>query len=344
MKVATIRAPGEVVVEDRPEPKAGADIVKVQVLVAPMCTEFKDRRSGVVTDVLGHEAAGVVVDPGSSGRLRAGDRVVVMPQYGCGVCWLCTAGDHIHCPDQRDVLAETGSAYGTATYAEYLLKPDWLLLPVPADVSLRHAALTCCGLGPGFNAVHTMGVTALDTVLVSGCGPVGLGTVVNAVARGARVIALETNPYRAELASALGAGEVLDPSTVDAARTVARIRELTGGRGADCAVESSGAPAAAGLLVHAIRRRGQLAVVAWGSGLTLPPLVPLGITVHGCWHWNHEHYATAMWATVRRAGGRLDALVTHEFPLDKVADAMDVQDSGACGKIFLLPFGAEALP
>jgi L-iditol 2-dehydrogenase len=340
VRAAVLPEPGEVAVVDRPDPVARGDIVTVRVLVAPMCTEYKDRRAGAVTDVLGHEAAGVVVDAGTSTRVRAGDRVAVMPQYGCGVCWLCTAGDHIHCPDQRDVLAETGSAYGTATYAEYLLKPDWLLLPVPEDVSLRHAALTCCGLGPGFHAVQRMGVDALDTVLVSGCGPVGMGTVVNAVVRGARVIALETNPYRAELARALGAEVVLDPT---AAGVAGEIRELTGERGPDAAVETSGAPGAAALLATVTRRRGQLAILAWGKGVDLPPLVPLGLTVHGCWHWNHQRYATRMWATVRAAGTRLDRLVTHEFPLEKVAAAMDVQESAACGKVFLLPFGAEAL-
>lgn len=326
--------PGLVAVADRPEPAAAADIVKVQVLVAPMCTEFKDRRAGVTSDALGHEAAGVVADPGGSRRVRAGDRVVVMPQYGCGTCWLCTAGEHIYCPGQRDVLAETGSSYGTATYAEYLIKPDWLLLPVPGDISLRHAALACCGLGPGFSAVA--GISALDTVLVSGCGPVGLGAVICAAVRGARVIALETSAYRAGLARELGA-EVVDPLGPDPA---GQIRELTGGRGADGAVEASGAPGAARLLASATRRRGQLAVVAWGTPLELPPLVPLGLTVRGCWHWNHQRDATAMWATIRAAGPRLDTLITHEFPLEKVADAMDVQDTGACAKILLLPGGS----
>jgi L-iditol 2-dehydrogenase len=341
MRAAVLPEPGHVAVVDRPEPAAAGDIVKVRILIAPMCTEFKDRLAGVTTENLGHEAAGVVVDPGRSRRVRAGQRVVVMPRYGCGTCWLCTAGEHIYCPDQRDVLAETGSAYGTATYAEFVLKPDWLLLPVPADIDLRHAALACCGLGPAFNAVHTMAVSATDTVLVSGCGPVGLGAVVNATTRGARVIALETNPYRADLARALGAAEVLNPIGGD---PVARIGALTGGRGADCAVESSGAPDAARLLAAGLRRRGRLAIVAWGTEVALPPLVPLGLTVSGCWHWNHQRDATEMWATIRRAGAALDTMVTHTFPLSKVADAMDVQQSGACGKVVLLPFGAEALP
>lgn len=333
MRAVAIRRPGEVVLTERPEPHAGADIVTVRILVAPMCTEFRDRRAGHAADVLGHEAAGVVVDAGRSTRVRAGDRVVVMPQYGCGVCGLCTAGEHIHCPDQRDVLAETGSAYGTATYAEFVLKPDWLLLPIPDDIGFRHAALTCCGLGPGFNALNRTGATALDTLVVSGCGPVGLGTIVNAAVRGVRTVALEPDPFRAELAVRLGAETVLDPADPG---TLAAIR------GADCAVETSGAPPAAGLLARALRPRGRLAVVAWGGAVTLPPLVPLGLEIHGCWHWNHQRDAERMWRTVRAAGDRLDQMITHEFPLEKVSAAMDVQDTGACGKILLLPNGTPA--
>ena len=131
MKACELAPGGKVMIVDRPEPCAAGNIVKVQVTITPMCTEFKDRRAGAPSDVLGHEAAGVVVDPADSKLVREGDHVVVMPGYGCGRCSLCTTGEHIFCRSQRDVLAETGSRYGTATYAEYLIKPDWLLLPVP---------------------------------------------------------------------------------------------------------------------------------------------------------------------------------------------------------------------
>lgn len=329
--------PGRVTVVDRPDPRAVGDIVTVRIEVAPLCTEFKDRQRGRITSGLGHEAAGVVLDAGMSRRVHAGDRVVVMPQYGCGVCWLCTRGDHIYCPDQRDVLAETESAFGTSTCAQVILKPDWLLLPIPDDVSMRHAAMTCCALGPTFNAVERMQVGALDTVVVSGCGPVGAGGIVNARARGARVIALEPHPYRAALAARLGAELVLDPSAADIGD---RLRDLTDGRGAHAGIETSGFPAAAGLLAGIVRRRGKLAVVAWGADVNLPPLVPLGLDVHGCWHWNHQRDAEDMWCTVRRSAAALDTLVTHEFGLEDISKAMDVQDSGACGKVLLFP-GAD---
>jgi threonine dehydrogenase-like Zn-dependent dehydrogenase len=336
MRAAALTAPGQIEVVDREQPKARGDLVVVKILVAPMCTEFKDRRNGSVGDALGHEAAGVVIDPGSSTRVAAGDRVVVMPQYGCGVCWLCTSGEHIYCPNQRDVLKESRSSYGTATYAQYLLKPDWLLLPIPADVSMRRAALTCCGLGPTFTAHTRMATTAVDSVAVSGCGPVGLGGIVHAVTRGCRVVALETQPYRAALANRLGASLVVDPRDDDAEQ---QLVSWAAGRGVDAAIETSGAPTAPSLLARGLRRRGRLAIVAWGHDVTLPPLVPLGLDIAGCWHWNHQRHAEEMWTTVRAAGDLLDLMITHEFGLEDVAAAMDVQDLGECGKVLLFPHG-----
>jgi threonine dehydrogenase-like Zn-dependent dehydrogenase len=279
----------------------------------------------------------VVVDAGSSTRVAAGDRVVVMPHYGCGRCALCLAGDYMYCAAPRDVLAETGQSYGTATSAEYLLKPDWLLLPVPDDIPLTHAALACCGLGPSFTASERTGVDALSSVLVSGCGPVGLGAIVHGVTRGARVFAIETSAYRTDLAKRLGAESVFDPTEVDVAEAV---RAATGGIGVDAAIETSGAPRAAWTLAESLRSRGKMGVVAWGNEITLPPLVPRGLDIFGCWHWDHRRFAARMWETVRKAGPLLDIMVTHILPLENVAEAMDLQDSGACGKIFLLPHGA----
>jgi L-iditol 2-dehydrogenase len=194
MRAGAITGVDQVVVVDRPDPVARGDVVVVQILVAPLCTEFKARRSGSAADHLGHEAAGVVVDPGSSTLVQAGDRVVVMPQFACGRCWLCQRGEHIHCPNQRDVLAETGSAFGLGTVAQFVLKPDWLLLKVPDDISLEHAAMACCGFGPTFTAHQRLASSVLDTVVVSGCGPVGLGAVTQGVTRGSRVRCTPSGP------------------------------------------------------------------------------------------------------------------------------------------------------
>jgi threonine dehydrogenase-like Zn-dependent dehydrogenase len=335
MRSAAITGAGRVEVLDQPRPTASRDLVVVKILIAPMCTEFKQRRDGVTSDSIGHEATGVVVDAGTSTKVAVGDRVVVMPHYGCGSCTHCTSGDHMHCEHQRDVLAESGQPYGTASYAQYVLKPDWLLAPIPDDIPLRRAALACCGLGPSFSALQRMHVGALDTLLVSGCGPVGLGAVVQGVLRGARVLAIETSPYRTELAYKLGAERVLDPRTED---VPALVHELTRGEGADAGVETSGAPTAARTLALSARRRSSVSFISWND-IELPALVPLGLTLHGIWHWNHLTSAPKMWDTVRGAGDQLDAMVTHTMALEDVSAAMDIQDRGECGKIFLLPFG-----
>jgi threonine dehydrogenase-like Zn-dependent dehydrogenase len=339
VRVAAVTGPRSAGVVDRPEPRAAGDVVKVRVLVAPACTEWRQYRDGEVSETLGHEAAGIVVDAAGSFNVRSGDRVVVMPQYACGLCALCQAGDHIHCRDQRDVMAETASETGTATYAQFVLKPDWLLLGVPDDVSLVEASLACCALGPTFQAMERMHIGADDTVLVSGCGPVGLGAVVNAAVRDARTIALEPHPHRAALARALGAFAEVDPTTSDA---LEQIRELTDGSGADASVETSGAPGAAALVVKGTRLRGRLAFNSWSGSVEVGDLVGRGLDVHGCWHWNHQRDAERMFDTIRRARPLLDRLVTHRFHLDEVAAAWELQLTGECGKVLLFPWGEDA--
>jgi len=339
MKVCVTDGRGVVEVAERPAPRSSGDIVKVKLVFAPMCTEFKDVRSGRPSEALGHEASGTVEALGSSTRFHIGDRVVVMPGNACGACDLCASGEHIYCPHQRDVLAETGSTCGTATYAQFIIRPEQLLLPVPDDISLRHASLACCALGPSFNALRRMRTPAGETLVVNGCGPVGLGAIVNAVAVGIRVIAIEPHPYRAELALRLGASASVDPHSTD---PVAQVRRLTNDGGVACAIETSGRQEAIDGLMSMLQPLGRMTTLAWDVPIRLPPLVARGAEVHGCWHWNHERDAPAMWDIVRRSARALDAMVTHVFDLDDVAEAIALQGSSNCGKVLLRPHGSES--
>jgi L-iditol 2-dehydrogenase len=338
MKVAAITGPRESAVVERPDPRPHGDVAVVKIHVAPMCTEYKGYTAGRPSERLGHEAAGEVVAVDRANRVKPGDRVVVMPQTPCGRCALCLDGEYIHCQQTVDLLQATGNTSGTATYAEYVLKPDWLLVPIPDDLSDEHASMACCGLGPTFGAMQRMRVDALDTVLITGMGPVGLGGVINGVVRGARVIAVESHPYRANLARELGATAVVDPAAPTA---VAQIMELTGGDGVDKAIDCSGAAAAQRLLIDATRRRGEIAFVGEGGDLTVHvsrDLLRKGLTLHGQWHWNLRD-ASRLMEVIRRAGARLDTLITHRFALDRVQEAWELQLTGACGKVLLLPNG-----
>lgn len=335
MLVATIAGQRQAALVEQPALAAQSDLVVVKLHITPMCTEYKLYRDGEARDSFGHEAAGEVVDVARPGRVKVGDRVVAMPLYACGRCALCAAGDYIYCQHTRDVHAETGAA-GTATYAEYLLKPDYLLLPIPEDLSYTHASMACCGLGATFGAMQALQVDTFDTLLLTGMGPVGLGGVVNAAYRGARVIAVEAHPYRRELALELGAEVVLDPG--DPA-TLARIMELTKGAGVDKAIDCSGVATAQRLLIDATRRRGQVAFVGEGGALEIQvsqDMIRKGLTLRGSWHWNMLD-AARMLQTIRATRPWIDKLITHAFPLKQVQEAWELQLTGNCGKVVLQP-------
>ena len=334
MRVAAITGLRQASLIEKPTPRAKDDLVVVRIHATPMCTEYKAYAHGRPTDNLGHEAVGEVIEVAQSGRVKCGDRVVVMPLYACGRCMLCLAGDYIYCQQGRDVLQETGQPGGTATYAQYVVKPDWLLLPLPDDLSYLHGSMACCGLGATFGAMQALQVDAFDTVLLTGMGPVGLGGVINATARGARVIAVEGHPYRRRLATELGAEVALDPA--DEA-TPATIMVLTKGVGVDKAVDCSGDASAQRLLINAARRRGQVAFVGESGALEIQvsqDMIRKGLSLRGSWHWNLAD-TPRMLRTIRASGAKLDRLITHTFPLERVRDAWELQLTGACGKVVL---------
>tara|TARA_B100001971_G_scaffold145644_1_gene134706 strand:- start:26 stop:1168 length:1143 start_codon:yes stop_codon:yes gene_type:complete len=337
VKTAAIFGERDAGVVDRAQPQPIEDFALVKVHAVPMCTEYKAFEAGRQGDRFGHEAAGEVVEVAQPGRVKVGDRVVVQPGYPCGRCSLCLAGDHIHCQSPRDVQEITGSTTGTAAYAQYLLKADWLLSPVPDGVSYEHAGMACCGLGPTFGAVRQMGVTAHDTVLTTGLGPVGLGGVINATYLGARVICVERNPYRANLAQELGAEVVLNPDDADA---LEQIMDLTGGVGVDKAMDCSGNPRAHRLMINATRSKGQASFIGKGGEFPLAAsrdMIRKGLILRGSWHYNLADYPTLM-RVIERSSEQIDKLITHSFPMSQVQQAWELQATLECGKVILNPW------
>ena len=331
MKVVQITGERQVQVVDYPEPKASKDQVVVKIHAAPMCCEYKDFKKGN-NYCLGHEASGEVVEIAQPGKVKVGDRVVVMPQNPCGSCALCLAGDYIHCQHCIDM----GKTW-TGTYGQFVPKTDWLLVPIPDGVSYDHAAMACCGLGPTFGAMEAMNVGAFDTVLITGMGPVGLGGVINGVYRGAKVIAVESQPYRANLAKSLGASAVVDPTDPQSAKN---IMDLTGGLGVDKCIDCSGAPTAQRLLVDCARRRGEVSFVGEAGELTLHvgnDLLRKGLTLRGIWHYNRAG-TTRIMKIIRECPDAMDKLITHRFPLSRVREAFELQITGNCGKMILQPW------
>jgi len=322
---------------DSADLQAKDDWVVVKIHAVPMCTEFKAFANGRESTDLGHEAAGEVVEVAQPGKVEVGDRVVVMPQTPCGKCQLCIEGDYIHCQNGIDFKGLFGSHNGHGTMGQYLLKPSWLLPKIPDSVSYELASLAECGLGPTFTGLDLMGVSVHDTVLIAGLGPVGLGGVVNASYRGARVIGVESNPWRAAKAKELGACEVIDPNADDAA---AQVMDLTKGLGVDKSLDTSGVGTAINFCIDATRRKGRLALIAAGGyNVTVKPwrdIISKGLTIHGAWHYNLANFKPIM--DVIQNSPVIDKLISHRFPMSKIQEAWETQVSGECAKIILSPW------
>lgn len=338
MKKVAITGPRQATLVEADDPRAAANLVVVKVHAAPMCAEYKAYVGGH-GGCLGHEAAGEVVSIAQPGRVKVGDRVVAMPLEACGRCDHCLSGNYIFCEHGPDVAAITGCSEGGATYAQYIIKSDWLLVPIPEGMSYEHASMACCGLGPTFGAMQRMNVTAFGTVLITGAGPVGLGGVINARYRNARVIVAEGNTYRAAKARKLGADAVVDPADP---QVLDKIRQLSGG-GVDFGIDCSGVPAAHRLCIDATRRRGQVALVGetYAYGATelfgSQDMIRKGLTLHGSWHYNLADAPKIMQMIQSRAAD-VDELITHVLPMSRVQEAFEISASGQCGKIVLRPW------
>ncbi len=320
-----------------PDPRPKEDWAVVKVHAAPMCAEYKSFIGSTSVDRLGHEAAGEVVAVAQPGRVKEGDRVVVMPLYACGKCALCVAGEYIHCQDGPDFARFTGGSEGSATMAQYLLKPAWMLPAIPEGLSYERASLACCALGPSLGAFQTMGVSAFDTVLITGLGPVGLGAIVNARFRGARVIGVESVPWRVERARQMGAACVIDPRSENPA---AQIRELTNGRGVDGALDCSGNVQAERLCIDATRRKGKIAFVGeCGDDLAIrvsPDMIRKGLTLIGSWHYNLSDYPSIL--KVIQESPLIDLLISHVLPMSRIQEAFELSASHETAKVILKPW------
>jgi len=337
MKKAVILGERRAGLIEVPDPQPKEDWVLVKVHAAPMCTEYKAFLAGHKAQYLGHEAAGEVVAVAQPTKVKVGDRVVVMPQYPCGRCELCMAGDYIYCQNNYNFDEFIGSPEGKATMAQYLLKPAWLLPKIPDGVSYEHASLACCALGPSFGAFQRIGLTAYDTVLITGAGPVGLGAVVNAKFRGARVIVVESEPYRVERAKQMGVEHVIDPNDPEA---LGKIRDLTEGKGVDCAIDCSGNVVAERFCIDATRRRGRVAFVGeCGAELKIrvsPDMIRKGLTIVGSWHYNLADFPLVM--KVIQQSPLIDLLISHVIPMSRIQEAFEISASHKSAKIILKPW------
>lgn len=330
-------------------PAPGPGQVRVRMAAVGVCHSDKSLASGMlrhaVPAVLGHEGAGRVAAVGDGVTdLAPGDPVVLNWSPACRDCWWCHHGEPWLCahaaePGQRPYarLADGSEVYpglGVGGFGAETIVAASACVPVPADLPLVEAALLGCAVLTGVGAVRNAArVQPGDSVVVIGLGGVGLAAVQGArLAGAAQILAVDPAPGKAELALRLGATEVL-PGGAGLAK---QVRERTGGRGADHAIECVGRPETIRAAWSSTRRGGQAVIVGVGGRTD-------EVTFHAL---EIHHFARKLTASVYGdtdpvrdiprliedyRAGRLDlaSLVTEQVPLAQVNEAMDRLGTGA---------------
>ncbi len=262
-RAAVMTAIQKLEVRDVDMPAVGADDVLVEVEYVGICGSdmlfFEHGRIGAKIAeppfILGHEAAGTVKQVGANvTQVKVGDRVAIEPGVPCGKCKLCLSGRYNICK----ALTFTGTPPVNGLYRKYISHPaDWVHL-LPDGVSTRDGALIE-PLAVGVHAVRTGRVDIEKTVLILGCGCIGLMSLFAARQLGAkRIIVADLYQNRLDKARELGADEVINSSETD---TMEEVLRLTGGEGADVVLETAGSPKTAYQAAKLVGRGGTVVQV-----------------------------------------------------------------------------------
>ena len=209
--------------------------------------------------VMGHEASGEVVETGAAVKsFKKGDRVTFDSTIYCGECFYCQKGMMNLC-DNRTVLGVSCGEYRRhGAFAEYVVIPDRIAVSVPADLSYEEAACTE-PVGVAAHAVRLTPICLNDTVAVVGSGLIGNLTIqILKTCVSGKIIALDTEPSRREVAKSFGVDAVFDPRDSDLEK---KIKELTRGRGVDRVFDAAGAIASIKTAISIVRKGGSVTLV-----------------------------------------------------------------------------------
>ncbi|MHC4914643.1 MAG: zinc-dependent alcohol dehydrogenase [Planctomycetota bacterium] len=343
MRAAVVEKPGTLAVRDLPDPAPGRGEVLVRVEYASICGSDHHAYLGDFGErvtfpaVLGHEFCGTVeaLGEGATG-VEAGARVVVDPVIHCGRCPACREGKLSSCRELKLLGIDLPGGFG-----EMVAAPAGAVFAVPEQLPSRlgpMVELTSIACHATARARYAPG----ESVAVFGTGKLGL-TVLALVARcsPARLIAVDVDPFRLELAKSLGASDVINVRDAD---PVARVIELTGGAGADLAFEAVGTPREVPgrrppvtAATESIRSGGRVLVLGQGLGeqpVAWKPLV-----------WKEAEIITSRVsrgefprAVALVASGRMpaDRLITHELSVEEAPEAFRMLDENRDGVVKIL--------
>lgn len=268
----------------------------------------------------GHEPAGEVAQVGEGvTRFKPGDRVAVYLAVGCGECAHCKSGYRMFCKEWKCVGFDIHGGD-----ADYLVVPEENCMRIPDEMSFLVAAVSTDAVGTLYHAQKRLNISGRDTLVIFGMGPMGGAGVMVAKGLGATVIAVDMLDERLEVAKELGADYVINGKE----NVLERIMEITGGRGADAAIDCSGSPHAQNTALNSLRAHGRAAFIGEGRELTINPsnqLIRKQITVMGSWYFPiFEYDEIARFIIERKLP--VEKLVSHTFRLEEAATAFRMFD------------------
>lgn len=307
---------------------------------------------GIFPAILGHEGAGIVEAIGEGvTSVEVGDHVIPLYTPECGTCKFCTSGKTNLCqairstqgkglmPDGTSRFSKDGQPIfhymGTSTFAEHTVVPEIALAKIPKSAPLEKVCLLGCGVTTGMGAVkNTANVQAGDTVAVFGLGGIGLSVIIGAaMAKAARIIAIDINEEKFDIAKKLGATDVVNPNQFDKPIQEV-IVEMTDG-GVDFSFECIGN-------VKVMRAALECAHKGWGESViigvagageeisTRPFQLVTGRVWRGSAFGGVKGRSQLPDYVQRYLNGEfeLDTFITHTMPLEQINEAFDLMHEG----------------
>lgn len=346
MKTASLVRAREFEIREVADPAAPDDGLVLKVEACGVCgSDLRRWKEGPPPGVdgitPGHEVAGVVEAVGKEvTRYAAGERLAIAPDVHCGACYYCKRGMYNLCDNLRFVGITPGYPGGFAEKmvltAEILT--NGIVHRVPDGLLSSYAAIAepCCSV----LAMHeSVGTSLGDTVVILGAGPIGCLHVAIAGARGASAIVSEPVKKRLDMVQAFEPDVTIDPTRED---VVARVRELTGGLGADVVVCANPVASTQTQAVEMVRKRGK--VVLFGGLPKANPMTTLDgniihygeITVVGAFSYHPTYHELAL-DLLKQGVIPADRLISDTFPLEKVGEAFEAAASGDALKVVVTP-------
>ncbi len=340
MKAAVFYSPKEPLkVEEKPTPVPAAGEVLIKVAACGLChTDLSYIDHGVPTFkkpplVLGHEVSGTVAGLGQGvNGWHEADRVLLPAVYGCGTCEMCRTGRENIC----DRMVMFGN-HVDGGFAEYIVAPARDVIPMPDEIPLVEGSIIADAVTTPYHAVVNRGqVKPGDSVIVFGCGGIGMNLIQIAAAVGAHVIAVDIVESKLEAAKKLGAQETVNADNVERIDKV--IRNLTGG-GADVGFEAIGNPTTQEQTFSSIRTGGRFVMVGYspkpmslnGGRVMFREMEILGSL--GC---RAVDYSRVL-ELARQGKIKIAELVSARFPLDEINQALDYLRSGEGIRSVIVP-------